>query len=84
MHLLNENGDIVGQQDGLGFPPHSWQAGDEFAHVHHITVPDDLPAGPYWLQFGLYNRNNGERWPLWDGQNQPVGDRILLGPLTAE
>ncbi len=84
MHLLDTQEQIVGQQDGLGFPPHSWQPGDEFVHVHHILTPADLPPGIYWLQFGLYNRDTGQRWLLWDDQQVPLGDRILLGPIRVE
>ena len=84
MHLLNAQEQIVGQQDGLGFPPHSWQPGDEFVHVHHIPTPTNLTPGIYWLQFGLYNRDTGQRWSLWDDQQAPLGDRILLGPIKVE
>ena len=84
MHLLDANEQIISQQDGLGFPPHSWQPGDQFIHVHHLSIPDDSPLGTYWLQFGLYNRDTGERWPLWDAAQTPLGDRVLLEPLTVK
>ena len=61
-HVLNQNGEIVGQQDGLGYPPHSWKEGDRFVQKHHVALNSDLPPGQYWLQFGLYWRETDQRW----------------------
>jgi len=77
VHLLDENQNLVAQQDGLGFPPHSWHAGDRMVHVHHLQTAVDLPPGTYWVQLGLYRRETGERWLLADG----LSDRLVLGPI---
>jgi hypothetical protein len=81
VHLLNAAGQLVGQQDGLGYPPHTWRAGDQFANVHSLQLDSGLPAGSYWVQMGLYRRDTGERWLMVDGEKRPLGDRLLLGPL---
>lgn len=80
VHLLDKNHTIVAQQDGLGFPPHSWRAGDRLVHVHHLQTGADLPPGPYWVQFGLYRRETGERWLFDDGRH----DRLIIGPLDVQ
>jgi hypothetical protein len=81
VHLLDAAGQLVAQQDGLGYPPHTWRAGDQFAQSHSLQLDGALPAGPYWLQMGLYRRDSGERWLMVDGENRPLGDRILLDPV---
>ena len=86
VHLINEQGEIIAQQDGLGFPPHSWATGDQFWHVHQLWLPADLPTGTYWFQLGLYNRTTSERWLLSDGllSSATPSDRLLIGPLMVE
>jgi 4-amino-4-deoxy-L-arabinose transferase-like glycosyltransferase len=83
LHLLDSSGTIVSQQDGLGYPPHSWRAGDRFVHVHHLPTDAALPAGPYWLQLGLYNRQSLQRWPV-DTPPGPPADRLIIGQVTLE
>ena len=83
-HLLNEAGEIVAQYDGLGYPPHTWERGDQFLQLARLFPPADLPADSYWLQFGLYNRTTGQRWLLLDPTNRAIADRLLLPPLQAQ
>lgn len=83
VHLLDGSGAIVAQDDGLGYPPHTWQRGDRFVQLARLPLPADLPPGDYILQFGLYDRGSGARWPALDAAGQPVGDRLLL-PVTVE
>lgn len=81
VHLIDSQGEIAAQQDGLGFPPHSWRAGDLFWHVHHLWLPPDLPPGRYWFQIGLYDRLTGSRWQL--AEELPLAaDRLLIGPIS--
>lgn len=83
-HLLNEAGEIVAQYDGLGYPPHTWESGDQFLQLARLFPPADLPTGGYWLQFGLYDRVTGRRWLLLDPTNRATADRLLLPPLRAQ
>lgn len=80
VHMLDENYQVVAQQDGLGFPPHSWYTGDRMVHVHHLQTAVSLFPGTYWVQFGLYRRETGERWLL----NDELGDRLVIGPITVQ
>ncbi|MCB0027756.1 MAG: hypothetical protein KDE28_07620, partial [Anaerolineales bacterium] len=81
LHLLGESGDIVSQEDGLGYLPHSWRAGDRFVHVHHLATDAQLPAGPYWLQLGLYDQQSLARWPV-DATTPNTTDRLIIGQVT--
>lgn len=78
VHLLDAGGAIVAQDDGLGYPPHTWQPGDRFLQLARLPLPPDLPPGDYTMQFGLYDRADGRRWPILNSADQPVADRILL------
>jgi len=78
VHLLDAAGNIVAQDDGLGYPPHTWQPGDRFLQLARLPLPPDLPPGDYTLQFGFYDRATGARWPVLNAEGQPAGDRLLL------
>lgn len=83
VHLLDDQGKLVAQEDGLGYPLHSWQPGDRFIHVHHLSLDGDLEPGDYWLQLGLYEGSSGKRWQIQTGSDQ-TGDRLLLGSIIIQ
>jgi hypothetical protein len=78
--LLDERDQIVAQDDRLGVPRHSWQAGDEFVQLHRLNV-DNVPPGKYRLALGLYNRADNVRWSATDRLGQPLGDRIIVSEI---
>lgn len=80
VHLLDDRGQIVAQDDRLGVPRHTWQTGDEFVQVHRIPI-DQLLPGKYTLEVGLYNRADNVRWAAQDRSGQPLGDHIILGEI---
>jgi hypothetical protein len=80
IHVLDVNGQLVAQDDRLGVPRHSWQTGDEFVQLHHIPI-DQLPAGKYTLELGVYDRGDNVRWSARDRSGQPIGDHVILGQL---
>lgn len=80
VHILNAKGDIVAQIDRLDAPSWQWQAGDRFAHIHRLTLPNDLTPGDYGIAVGFFTRAGGQRLPVTNFENV---DRVLL-PLTVE
>ncbi len=74
VHLLDGAGNVVAQHDGLDVRLNGLQPGDEWAQLHVIPLPVDLPPGNYALQLGLYEAYTLIRLPL---ANLPT-DRILL------
>ena len=58
----------------------TWQPGDRFLQLARLPLPADLPPGDYTLQFGLYDRATGARWPVLNADGRPAGDRLLLPP----
>jgi len=74
VHLLDPQGRIGGQFDGLGANPDGLRPGDALLHVHRFTIASDAPPGRYWLQLGLYNPDTMARLPLAGYET----DRLLL------
>ena len=77
IHLLDANGQIVSQWDGLGAPWEGWRSGDWLLLQHALPLPANLPAGTYHLTTGLYQPTTFARW------HTPAGDdQRLLGQVT--
>lgn len=82
VHLLDENGQLISQHDGLEVAWQWLQPGDAFAQLHTMPLPADLAAGTYALQLGLYHTDNGARLPLAiDGTTT---DRVLLQTIEID
>ena len=79
IHLLNAEGQVVAQYDGLDVRLTGLQPGDELAQLHQLPLPPELPPGPYALQIGLYEVETGARLTV----STPIGlvDRLLLHRL---
>ena len=74
VHLLDPQGRVAGQFDGLGANPDGLRPGDVLLHVHRFTVAPDAPPDRYWLQVGLYDPKTLARLPL----ESQASDRLLL------
>ena len=61
VHLLDKEGQLVAQHDGLDVEWSTLRPGDEFAQLHPIPLPPDLPPGAYALQIGLYRMEDEAR-----------------------
>ncbi len=66
-HLLAADGTLVAGDDDLGVDPYSLRIGDRVVQVHHFTLPENPPGGPYTLSIGLYDPLTGARWLLPNG-----------------
>lgn len=75
VHLLDGEGSLRVQDDGLESPPHGWVQGDVIVQKHVLDLPGDLGPGTYTLQVGLYWAPDGPRLPV-NGT-----DRLLLPPV---
>lgn len=61
VHLLDAEGRLVAQHDGLDVEWFTLRPGDEFVQLHPIPLPPDLPSGDYALQIGPYRAEDGVR-----------------------
>ena len=64
MHLVDETGAVIAQSDVLGVPSTQWGSADVFLQYHELWLPGELPAGPYAINIGFYNPENGQRLGL--------------------
>lgn len=80
IHLLNKEGEIMAQHDGWDAAAMTLQSGDVVVQRHFLPWPKNLPSGEYTIQLGLYNRENGQRWPL---DTSPM-DTILLDEFSID
>jgi hypothetical protein len=79
-HLLDDGGQVVGQMDRLDVPSWHWQPGDAFLQVHRFPVDAGAMPGLYYLEVGIYTREDLARLPvLVDGT--VLDDRVLLSPV---
>lgn len=72
-HLLAPDGEMIGQDDGLGVPPVVWQPGDVIVQRHRFPLVS--PGTEVLLRTGAYWLDTMERWPL---AGTPEGDVIVL------
>ena len=85
-HIVDGDGKLWGQHDsepasGLR-PTNTWQAGETVQDNHGIQVLAGTPPGEYQIEVGMYHPDSGERLAITDAGGQPLGDHIVLGPLT--
>ena len=80
VHLLDEEGQVVAQHDGLDIRLAGLRGGDRFAQLHTLPLPADLPSGEYALQIGIYDPATGERLTVPTAEG--AADRLLLNTIT--
>lgn len=69
VHLVDGEGRLWAQHDGLDSPAQFWQPGDRVVQVHTFTIPTDAPPGVYRLRVGLYDPETLSPYMTKDGQD---------------
>jgi 4-amino-4-deoxy-L-arabinose transferase-like glycosyltransferase len=70
LHLVDEQGQPAGQDDGLETPSAYWQPGDTILRYHELEMPE---GDTFEMRLGVYNPQTGERLKVDAG-----GDYVLL------
>jgi mannosyltransferase len=77
-HLLDARPTVVAQRDAEPAdnlrPTTTWQSGERIEDNYGIVVPEDLAAGAYTLEIGMYV---GEQRAQFEGR----GDHLVLGQV---
>jgi hypothetical protein len=76
VHLLDQNGNIVAQDDRFGAAARMLEPGDLIVQRHPLKSEVSLPPGSYQIAIGLYNPDTLARYKTQTGE-----DRLLLGIL---
>lgn len=87
VHLVDEQGRLVAQDDGVPavwtYPTTAWKGGETLIDFHSIALADPIPARLSML-VGLYDEQTGERLGRLDAGRERVDDKAHVGTLTLE
>jgi hypothetical protein len=88
VQVVDSTNNILAQGDGKpqsGFytTPY-WQPGEEIIDLHSITIPADLPAGPYDILLGFYEAESGNRLQILDEAGQFKADHVRLSNIQVQ
>ena len=72
VHLLNANGQVIGNGDRLDVLTSSLRSGDVSIQINRLPRPADATCAPCRIELGLYNPVTNERLPA------STGDHIVL------
>ncbi|MFQ6100628.1 MAG: ArnT family glycosyltransferase [Anaerolineae bacterium] len=78
-HLLDAEGQIVGEYDANRYATSFWRegGGEMLLSYFPLRVKPETPPGNYQLEIGVYHQPTGERLPIYEG-TEMVADRLLL------
>ena len=86
VHLLDENGQLVGQIDEAllrgQWPTNHWRAGDKLADRHTLNLDPSLLPGNYTVLIGLYNPVTMARMPAQSNENLIQDNAVILTTIA--
>jgi 4-amino-4-deoxy-L-arabinose transferase-like glycosyltransferase len=81
-HLVGGDQRIWGQKDGVpgagALPTSSWIAGEYIVDEYDVPLRENVPAGQYLIETGMYDPQTLIRLPIFDEGGTQAGDRVLL------
>jgi len=84
-HIIDEDQRAWAGEDTLPlmgvYHTRLWHPNEVVPTSHNITLPYDTPPGRYWYEFGWYSLYDGSRLPVLNDDGEPIGSRVVLGPL---
>jgi hypothetical protein len=79
-HLLDGEGRVLDEDDGLWVDPLTLRPGDRFIQVHRFDVPADGAGAPAGVAVGLYDPKTNERW-LQQGADEGGATDLVYIPI---
>ncbi len=79
--LVDDWGQKWAQDDGTGYSPYQWEAGETVVSWYRLQVPPEAPPGRCWLISGMYRISDLQRLPLVGPDGQELGKELRLGPI---
>jgi len=83
-HLLDEQGQLRGQQDGPSLLPAYWRTGDTIFNWFDLQIPADTPSGNYMMRVGMYTYPALQNVPVLDTSGVPAREWIEIGPFRVD
>jgi hypothetical protein len=85
VHAVGPDGEIWAQRDtppdGGSYPTSRWAVGEVIADPVRIPLPPESPPDALEVVVGMYRPISGQRLPVLNAEAQPVGDKVVLGPV---
>jgi hypothetical protein len=87
VHLINAEGQIVAQQDGV--PVHwtrpfaTWRQNEDLLDVYTLSVPEGVDVNQLSLRIGLYHPDSGVRVPAVARSGERLADDAVVFPVQA-
>lgn len=78
LHVLDDAGDLIAQQDRLDVWTEALETGDVFAQLHQLDVSQEVQLSEVHLQLGAYHRYDLTRLPIIEADDQEGADRVWL------
>ncbi|HEY8741734.1 MAG TPA: hypothetical protein VIU62_01440, partial [Chloroflexota bacterium] len=82
VHLYDPARTTLAQEDALGEPASSWQAGDRLLTWFAPRLHAPLPAGRYTLVAGVYFVAGFQAFPVSGPKGESLGGEIPLGSVN--
>ena len=87
VHVLGADGHMGTQSDSMpanwSRPTYTWAPGEPIVDAHQIPLPTEITPGAYRIVVGLYDKQTGQRVPLYNASGQST-DHIELTTLTVQ
>lgn len=81
-HLLDQEGQVRGQQDGPSYLTDYWRAGDTVLNWFELELPADAPPGEYTVRVGMYTYPERSNVPVLGVDGGLEGEWVEVGPLS--
>ncbi len=92
VHVIDSSNRIWGQKDftslGGSYPTFlwipKWLEGQVIDDRYTVILDPQTPPGEYWIEVGMYGMTTTKRVPIFDGELNLTGDRVILGSIRVE
>ncbi len=92
VHVIDPSNRIWGQKDftslGGSYPNFlwipKWLEGQVIDDRYTVILDPQTPPGEYWVEVGMYGIATTRRVPIFDGELNLTGDRVILGSIRVE
>lgn len=78
VHLMDEQNQKVGQQDGEGYPTAYRRVGDRIVTNFRISISEQANPGPYSARVGMYRYPEVLNLSLLDEAGNPAGEAMVI------
>ena len=83
---IEKDGLVVAQKDNVPCcesPLYTtqWAVGRIVEDTYSLSTDPDGPRGAFPLLVGMYLPSNGQRLPVYDALDQPIGDSIVISEV---